>query len=78
MPPCARVDPDEDGLPYCPWKDRLVRPATDCGPDCGGHEPADPPDDDGEQLRGARPPWEPDPEGRTRRQSGLDRYVDST
>ncbi len=78
MPACARVAPDEDGLPYCPWKGSVVRPATDCGPDCGGHEPADPPGVDHEALRAAHSPWEPEPEGRQRRQSGLDRFTDSS
>jgi len=73
-PACARVAPDGDGLPYCPWKERVVDPGRDCGPDCGGHEPADPPDVDRAGLRATRTPWEPDPEGRRRRQSRLDRY----
>ena len=74
LPSCARVDPDDDGLPRCPWKGRVVRPATDCGPACGGHEPADPPAVGAEALRDRRTPWEPDPEGQSRRQVGLDRY----
>jgi len=73
-PACARVDPDEDGLPHCPWKERLVDPGRDCGPECAGHEPADPPDVDHAALRAARTPWDPEPEGRRRRQSRLDRY----
>ena len=74
LPACARVDPDGDGLPYCPWKERVVDPGRDCGPDCGGHEPADPPEVDREGLRAARTRWEPDPAGRQRHQSRLDRY----
>jgi hypothetical protein len=74
LPACARVDPDDDGLPRCPWKGRVVRPATDCGPACGGHEPADPPEAPTDELRAGRTPWEPDPEGQSRRQVGLDRY----
>jgi len=74
LPACGRVDPDGDGLPYCPWKGRVVRRATDCGAACGGHDPADPPDVDREGLRARRTPWEPDPAGRQRRQAGLDRY----
>ncbi|WP_340098387.1 DUF5787 family protein [Salinibaculum salinum] len=76
FPDCARVAPDDDGLPYCPYKERVVRPATDCGPACGGHDPTDAPDQNIDGLRAARTPWEPDPAGRKRRQSGLDRYVD--
>ena len=74
LPACGRVEPDADGLPYCPWKGRTIRPATDCGPACGGHDPADPPSLDCEGLRAQRTPWEPDPAGRRRRQAGLDRY----
>ena len=74
MPACARVDPDERGLPYCPWKGRVVRPATECGPACGGHDPADPPAVDLDGLRAERGPWEPDPEGRVRGQAGLERF----
>ena len=75
MPACGRVDP-ENGLPYCPYHERIVRPASDCGEDCGGYDPADPPESDANRLRGARTPWDPNPAGRRRRQSGLDRYVD--
>jgi len=74
LPACAQVDPDERGLPYCPWKGRLVRPATECGPGCAGHEPAEPPAFDPDGLRAAHTPWEPDPDGRTRRQADLQRY----
>jgi hypothetical protein len=73
-PACTRVRPDDDGLPYCPWKERVVDPGRDCGADCAGHEPADPPAVDRDGLRAARTPWESDPEGRQRRQSRLDRY----
>jgi hypothetical protein len=74
LPACVRVDPDDDGLPYCPYEERVVDPARDCGPDCGGYESAPPPEVDGERLRGERTPWRPDPEGRRRRQSRLGRY----
>jgi len=74
MPACSRVDPDADGLPYCPWKGRLVHAGSDCGQDCDGHDPAEPPAVEAESLRGERTPWEPDPEGRERRQAGLDRF----
>ncbi len=73
-PACARVEPDEAGLPYCPWKGRIVRPVEECGSDCGGHEPAERPPADVERLRAERSPWEPEPEGKRRRQSGLDRF----
>ena len=73
LPACARLDPEE-GLPYCPWKGRLVRPATECGPSCDGHEPADQPSIDHERLRADASAWEPDPEGLASSQASLDRY----
>jgi len=77
LPACERVEPDESGVPYCPWKDRIVRPAVDCGSSCGGHDPADPPAVDADSLRAERSPWDPDPPGRQREQSGLDRFTGS-
>ncbi|MFT4923907.1 MAG: hypothetical protein ACI8XM_003139 [Haloarculaceae archaeon] len=77
LPACSRVAPDADGLPYCPWKGRVVRPATDCGRGCDGHDPADPPPSTADDLRAERTPWRPDPEGRQRRQIGLDRFGES-
>ncbi|WP_276299314.1 DUF5787 family protein [Halorussus lipolyticus] len=77
FPACAEVEAvereDSAGLPYCAWKGRVVNPAT-CGPDCPGHDPADPPDVDRESARDGRTPWVADPEGKARRQSGLDRF----
>ncbi len=75
LPACARIDPGDDGLPRCPWKGRIVRPATDCGPACEGHDPADPPALDRDRLRASRTPWNPDPAGHQRHQTGLDRYT---
>jgi len=74
LPECARIDPDEQGLPVCPWKGRAVDPAVECGPDCEGHEPATAPDVDFAGLRNARSRWERDPAGRSRSQSGLNRF----
>jgi hypothetical protein len=74
LPACAQCRPDADGLPYCAWKDRPVRASEECGSDCDGHQPADPPEIDRTGLRGQRTRWEPDPDGRKRRQSGLDRF----
>ncbi|MFB6224459.1 MAG: DUF5787 family protein [Haloarcula sp.] len=73
-PACDRCDPDGDGVPQCRWKGRAVRASEECGPDCGGYEAAVSPSVDGETLRADRTPWEPDPDGRCRRQSGLDRF----
>jgi hypothetical protein len=78
FPACERVEPREAGdatLPYCPWKGRLVDAGADCGPDCGGHEPAEPPGIDLAAERAEQTPWEPDPEGRARRQVGLDEWA---
>jgi hypothetical protein len=74
LPPCARCSPDADGLPYCDWKERPVHPGNECDSDCAGFERADPPTVDRERLRGERTPWERDPPGLERRQSGLDRF----
>ena len=73
-PACARCSPDSDGIPHCQWKGRAVRESDECDPDCGGYEAADPPAIDGDSLRAERTPWQADPDGRRRRQSGLDRF----
>jgi hypothetical protein len=81
LPACERADArgppfrSDDALPYCTWKGRFVDPARECGPDCDGHDPADPPACDPEAVRAERSPWEPDPAGTDRRQAGLDRFV---
>jgi len=73
-PACGQCSPDDDGLPYCAWKDRPVRASDECGQDCGGYDPAEQAAVDGETLRADRTPWEPDPAGYRSRQSGLDRF----
>jgi len=73
-PACVQCSPDDDGLPQCAWKDRPVRASEECGVECGGYEEHGPPSVDTEALRAARSPWEPDPDGFHRRQSGLDRF----
>ncbi|WP_135805847.1 DUF5787 family protein [Halorussus marinus] len=77
FPACARAEiaarEGADGLPFCEWKGGVVNPA-ECGPSCPGHEAADPPDVDLDAARDGRTPWVADPEGRARRQSGLDRF----
>ncbi|AQL42604.1 hypothetical protein BV210_07730 [Halorientalis sp. IM1011] len=78
FPDCAEIEAaerfDRGGLPYCAWKGRIVDPARECGPDCGGYDHADAPDVDQEGERAAGQPWDPDPAGKQRRQSGLDRW----
>ena len=78
FPPCARVDVGKPAgtasLPSCRWKERVVNPATECGPDCPGHEAADAPDVDTDAERDRRTSWVRDPEGGAREQAGLDRF----
>jgi hypothetical protein len=77
FPACAEIEPatvdGSEGLPYCQWKGRMVNPAN-CGPDCPGHDPTDPPEVDDAEARDGRTPWIAEPEGKARRQSGLDRF----
>ncbi|MFB6083577.1 MAG: DUF5787 family protein [Halorientalis sp.] len=81
FPHCAEIEArerfDRGPLPHCAWKGRIVDPARECGVDCEGYDPADAPDVDADSERAAGQPWDPDPEGRKRRQSGLDRYYNS-
>jgi len=63
-----------DALPHCAWKDRFVDPARECGPNCGGYRPAKPPASDPKGIRDRRTPWDADPDGVVRRQTGLDRF----
>ncbi|MDQ2051065.1 DUF5787 family protein [Natronolimnohabitans sp. A-GB9] len=81
LPECGacRVD-DSSGatLPYCSWKGRVVDASAECAPSCGGYEPTVDPhpgeEIDLEAERDRRTPWVADPDGRRRRQSGLDRF----
>jgi hypothetical protein len=76
-PECARIAVGErDGtrpLPDCPWKGRIVDPASECGPACDGFDAAPAPDVAPEAARAEATPWEPDA-GERRRQTGLDRF----
>jgi len=79
LPACAECEPDASGLPYCAWKDRPVRESDECGVSCAGYEPITPDvgmfdDVDFDRLRAANSPWDPDPPGRARTQSGLDKF----
>jgi hypothetical protein len=74
LPACDRAEPDVDGVPYCPWLDRVAHAAADCGADCQGHVPAEPPAVDRAAERAANSPWKPDPPGRRETQAGLDRF----
>ncbi|MFB6143362.1 MAG: DUF5787 family protein [Halorientalis sp.] len=78
LPACGECESasrfGSDGLPHCDWAERLVDPASECGPDCPGHDPAAPPAVDADAARDARQPWVADPEGVAREQAGLDRF----
>jgi hypothetical protein len=74
VPGCTRVEPDDVARPYCEWKERVVDPASECSTACPGYAQASPPSIDPEAARAERQPWEPDPVGRARRQSGLGRF----
>jgi len=78
FPNCGEIEPrsehDDVHLPWCAWKNRLVDPASECGPDCPGFDPGDPPAVDPAADRAAASPWVADPDGHKRDQVGLDRY----
>jgi hypothetical protein len=77
-PACSRCDPgrgaDGAAVPYCTWAEGIVDPATECSPECAGHEQAEPPAIDPERVRAENTRWTPSPEGHQRRQTGLDRF----
>ena len=79
FPGCARCVVGErfgaGALPDCTWKGRLVDPARECGSSCAGYDPGDAPTVDVHGERARNSLWKPDPEGRVRRQSGLDRFL---
>lgn len=76
-PDCARVEAGERAgtgpVPDCAWKGRIVDPASECGPSCEGHEPAEAPAVEPERARAEATPWDPEA-GERRRQTGLDRF----
>jgi hypothetical protein len=78
FPECGRIEVAErggaGGLPYCEFHGRLVDPATECGRGCPGYHHAPAPEVDLAAARARNAPWEADPEGRARRQSGLGRF----
>jgi hypothetical protein len=73
-PACARATVTDDGRPRCAHYDRVIEPATDCGPDCPAFEPGEPPALDAATLRAARSRWVAEPAGVAGRQAGLDRF----
>ncbi|WP_435359629.1 DUF5787 family protein [Haloarchaeobius sp. DFWS5] len=78
FPGCARAAETtlaESGcVPYCDWHERVVDPGSECGQDCPGFEAADPLDVAVAAEREQQTPWVADPDGRARRQSGLDQF----
>jgi hypothetical protein len=78
FPDCARIEVGRQhgsgGLPHCAFYGHLVDPGGECGPDCPGYDPTDPPEVAPEAARAANSPWVADPEGRAHRQSGLDQF----
>ncbi|ELY53193.1 DUF5787 family protein [Natronolimnohabitans innermongolicus] len=75
---CRATDADAMGatLPYCAWNGRVIDAGAECGPACGGYEerPDGEADVDLEGERDRRTPWVAKPDGKRRRQSGLDRF----
>ncbi|MDL5362274.1 DUF5787 family protein [Halalkalicoccus sp. NIPERK01] len=75
-PACARGAVDEvagASVPRCSYYDRIVDPG-ECGPSCPGYESAEAPAVDLRAERERRTPWVAEPEGKGRRQVGLDRF----
>jgi hypothetical protein len=63
-------------LPHCDWKGRVVDAPAECGAACPGYDSAAAPADESdlEAERDRRTPWRAAPDGKRRRQSGLDRF----
>lgn len=78
LPGCANAESGAEagtaGLPYCAYEGRIVDPASECGPDCPGYDPADPPDIDLDAERARRQAWDLGAGGR-RRQAGLGEWL---
>ncbi|SIR38096.1 hypothetical protein SAMN05421809_1158 [Natronorubrum daqingense] len=79
IPECGSCELDAAGdltLPRCAWNGRLVDANTECGPSCPGYDPETDslPTVDLEAERDRRTPWEANPDGKRRQQSGLDQF----
>ncbi|MBP2250327.1 hypothetical protein J2754_000624 [Halarchaeum solikamskense] len=78
LPACANAQRGREAgvetLPDCAYKDRLVDPASECGPACPGYAAGDAPDVDPEAERAARQAWDPDASS-ARTQAGLGRWT---
>lgn len=62
------------GLTGCAQYERLVDPASDCGPACPAYEPAEPPAYDRSAHRDRGSPWVAAPDGVAREQGSLDAF----
>ncbi len=78
FPGCANIESARiegaSGLPHCIQFDRLVDPATECGPACPGFDVAEPPPVDIDRERASTSPWVAEPAGYRREQARLRRY----
>ncbi|MFB6154149.1 MAG: DUF5787 family protein [Halodesulfurarchaeum sp.] len=81
LPPCENARSWQvagtSGLPGCAWADRIVNPASECGPHCSGFERVGAGDTstiDLEAERDRRTAWDPDPPGVAREQAALDDF----
>ncbi|RQG92808.1 hypothetical protein EA462_00845 [Natrarchaeobius halalkaliphilus] len=71
---CSPTTASGSTLPFCAWAGRAVHSDSECGPSCPGYDPAPDPAIDLEAERDRRTRWCREPEGKRRRQSGLDRF----
>ncbi|WP_224333660.1 DUF5787 family protein [Haloprofundus halobius] len=74
LPPCARMNPTDDGRPYCEHFGSVVDPGSDCGESCPEFEAGDGSKQELDAIRAERSPWVREPAGVVRRQSGLDQF----
>ncbi|SDR39541.1 DUF5787 family protein [Natronobacterium texcoconense] len=71
---CSAKQTQNATLPHCEWHGRIVDANAECGPSCPGYEPGSAPDVDLEAERDRETAWRAEPDGRRRRQSGLDQF----
>ncbi|EMA33340.1 DUF5787 family protein [Halobiforma nitratireducens] len=71
---CSTKRAENATLPHCEWHGRLVDATLECGPSCPEYESESAPEVDLEGERDRETAWQAEPDGRQRRQSGLDRF----
>jgi hypothetical protein len=71
---CCAVESNGATLPYCKWAGQVVDSETDCGESCPGYDPKPGLDIDLGAERDRQALWVANPDGRRRRQTGLDRF----